>query len=127
MRRWRELAQSDDDVEIRGPCFSACTLIVGYVPKERICFGDHASLQFHAAREVDGKVSEWATWRMFNDYPNDIRNWLKARGGVPKMTIANFWELRAEELWDMGYHKCKSSTVLWIGPADAIIVPSGRK
>ena len=112
MKRWRELAQSGDDVEIRGPCFSACTLIVGYVPKERLCFGDYASLQFHAAREADGKMSEWATWSMFSNYPNDIRNWLKARGGVPKMTVANFWELRAEELWNMGYHKCKPSTTL---------------
>jgi hypothetical protein len=126
MKRWRELAQSGDDVEIRGPCFSACTLIVGYVPKERLCFGDYASLQFHAAREADGKMSEWATWRMFSDYPNDIRNWLKARGGVPKMTVANFWELRAEELWDMGYRKCKSSTTLWIGAGDVIIIPSGN-
>src|SRR5262249_36513786 len=30
-KRFQELAQSGDSVEIRGPCFSACTLIVAYV------------------------------------------------------------------------------------------------
>src|SRR5215831_12121572 len=32
--------------EILGPCYSACTLIVAYVPKERLCFGVFASPQF---------------------------------------------------------------------------------
>jgi hypothetical protein len=105
--RWREIAQSGEDVEIRGPCLSACTLIMGYVPKERLCFGDYASLQFHAAREgASGKLSERATWDVFRSYPNDIREWLKGRGGVPKMTAA-FWELGAKELWVMGYRRCE--------------------
>jgi hypothetical protein len=127
INRWRQLAQSGDDVEIRGPCFSACTLIVAYVPKERLCFGDYASLQFHLAwvRETGTPSLDWSLW-MLAQYPQDIRNWLMARGGVANMTIQNFWELRAKELWDMGYHKCKSSTVLWTGPGDTIIIPSGN-
>ena len=128
MQRWLDLAVSGNDVEIRGPCFSACTLIVGYVPKGRLCFGDFASLQFHLAREPDtGKMSLSASLWMLAQYPQDIRNWLMARGGVANMTIHNFWELRAEELWDMGYRKCKSSTVLqWVGPGNTIVVPSGN-
>jgi hypothetical protein len=39
MQRWREVRQTDADIEIRGPCFSACTLIMAVVPKERLCFG----------------------------------------------------------------------------------------
>jgi hypothetical protein len=56
MRRWRQLGQSDADVEIRGPCFSACTLIIAVVPKQRLCFGDYASLQFHAASDLSGRI-----------------------------------------------------------------------
>ena len=49
IERWQELARSGSDVEILGPCYSACTLILAYVPKERLCFGAFASLQFHLA------------------------------------------------------------------------------
>ena len=34
IERWQELARSGADVEILGPCYSACTLIVTYVPKD---------------------------------------------------------------------------------------------
>src|SRR5215467_5669425 len=30
--RFRELAESGNDVEVRGPCRSACTMIVAYIP-----------------------------------------------------------------------------------------------
>ena len=40
------------------------------------------------------------------------------------MTVGYFWELEADELWAMGYRKCKSSTILWLGAGDAIIVPN---
>ena len=94
IKRWRELTQSGDNVEIRGPCFSACTLIVAYVPKERLWFGDYASLQFHLAwvRETGQPSLDWSLW-MLAQYPQDIRNWLMRRGGVASMTIQNFWEL----------------------------------
>src|SRR5262249_8334658 len=32
IERWQRIAQSDNDVEIRGECMSACTLIMAYVP-----------------------------------------------------------------------------------------------
>ena len=30
-------------LRFRGPCFSACTLIIAVVPKERLCFGDYGA------------------------------------------------------------------------------------
>jgi hypothetical protein len=48
---WQDLAATGDEVDILGPCQSACTLVVGYIPKDRLCFGENASLQFHAAWE----------------------------------------------------------------------------
>jgi hypothetical protein len=108
IERWQELARSGADVEILGPCFSACTMIVAYVPKERLCFGVFASLQFHLAREPDtGKMSLGASLWMLHQYPRDIYDWLMEMGGVASMTIRDFWELRAPTLWQMGYRKCE--------------------
>jgi len=58
IERWQELARSGADVEILGPCYSACTLIVPYVPKEQLCFGAFATLQFHLAwnRETGNRL-----------------------------------------------------------------------
>jgi hypothetical protein len=108
VNRWIALARSGDDVEIRGPCTSACTMIMAYVPKERLCFGDYASLQFHLVRFADtGKMDLASSLWMLNRYPGNIRDWLMARGGVASMSIQDLWTLEAEELLDMGYRKCE--------------------
>jgi len=108
IKRWQALATSGDDVEIRGSCPSGCTLIMAFVPADRICFGDKASLQFHMARNGKNEepMPDVAQW-MLNQYPQDIRIWLRDKGGVEKMTIAAMWKLTAEELWAMGYRKCE--------------------
>jgi hypothetical protein len=51
-RRFKALADSGDDVEIRGSCVSGCTVVMIHVPSDRLCFGEGASLQFHVAREI---------------------------------------------------------------------------
>jgi hypothetical protein len=108
IERWQALARSGADVEILGPCYSACTLIVAYVPKERLCFGAFATLNFHLAwvRET-GKPSLDASLWMLKQYPREIHDWIMERGGVASMTIETFWELRAQNLWRMGYRQCK--------------------
>ena len=40
--RWKALAAQGGEVEIRGPCWSACTLIMAHIPRERLCFDKHA-------------------------------------------------------------------------------------
>jgi hypothetical protein len=105
---WQELARSGADVEILGPCYSACTLIVTYVPKKRLCFGAFATLQFHLAwnRET-GKPSLDSTQWMLKQYPPEIYDWIMERGGIANMTIPTFMELRAPSLWRMGYRQCQ--------------------
>jgi hypothetical protein len=108
IKRWQALAASGDNVEIRGPCVSGCTMIMAFIPSDRICFGDAASLQFHMARNATNQEPnvDSARW-MLNQYPQDIRLWIRAKGGVEKMTIYAMWKLTAEELWAMGYRKCE--------------------
>jgi hypothetical protein len=108
IERWQELARSGADIEILGPCFSACTLIVAYIPKERLCFGAFATLQFHLAWDREtGKPSLDASLWMLKQYPREIYDWIMERGGVASMTIPTFWELRAPNLWRWGYRQCK--------------------
>jgi hypothetical protein len=106
--RFRALAVSGDDVEIRGSCASGCTLIMVHVPSDRLCFGENASLKFHVARDPKSGEPNMAftQQRMVNQYPQDIYWWIKAKGGVEKMTIEQMWTLTAEELWAMGYRRC---------------------
>jgi hypothetical protein len=106
--RFKALADSGDDVEIRGPCASGCTLIMVHVSNDRLCFGEAASLKFHVARDPKSGEPDVAftTRMMVNQYPQDIRKWIMAKGGVEKMNIQQMWTLDAPELWKMGYRKC---------------------
>src|ERR1700716_3520127 len=43
------LRSSGERVIIDGPCLSACTMVLGVIPKDRICVTPKARLGFHAA------------------------------------------------------------------------------
>jgi hypothetical protein len=104
---WKRLADSGNDIAIRGHCLSGCTMVMIYVPEHRICFGEGAALGFHAVRSSQtGELLLSTTQWMVSHYPQNILMWIKNRGGAEKMTIENFWMLYADELWDMGYRKC---------------------
>jgi hypothetical protein len=102
-KRWWDLARSGDDVEIRDMCASACTMIMAYVPRERMCFGERSALLFHASRNATDKmISVSTTVRMFYSYPKDIQEWLRERGGLAVGDVVAL----AKDLWAMGYRKC---------------------
>jgi hypothetical protein len=107
--RFKALEASGDDVEIRGKCLSACTLITVFIPRKRLCFGETAWLGFHHAMLPNGAVCKEFTELMFDSYPPDIRRWLYQRGGTEKMPDSSigFWAISASELWKMGYRKCE--------------------
>jgi len=101
-------ARFGDEVEIRGSCRSACTLVVSEVPRQRICFGPRGALGFHLARNrpVSGSRNDAASKWMVDSYPADIRAWIDARGGYLQLPYEGEWVLRAPELWAMGYRRC---------------------
>ncbi len=106
---FRELAKQVDRVEIFDPCFSACTLVTVYIEKERLCFGEQASLNFHQAQKswTDQSAVIEATKWMIAQYPMDIREWILRKGGHDSMPAGfKYWTLPASELWEMGYRKC---------------------
>lgn len=106
---WRTVAIAPDVVKIFGPCASGCTMVMAYIPKERLCFGPRGALLFHQARlnAKDWWISspETSKW-MIDKYPANIRHWVMAKGGPEKMLSDSYWTLPAEELWEMGYRKC---------------------
>ena len=108
--RWRELGIQGGSVEIRGLCESACTLITAYVPKDRICFGPLAALNFHMARasKTDNTPDLSASQQMLESYPADIQSWINWKGGLGLMPRVprEYWSLGAKQLWAMGYKRC---------------------
>jgi hypothetical protein len=67
------LASSGEQVVIDGNCLSACTLLLGIIPRERMCATSRARLGFHAAwlPDLDGRpvTSPQGTRALWNAYP----------------------------------------------------------
>jgi len=92
------LRDSGERVILDGPCLSACTMIVGVIPPERLCATTRARLGFHAAwhpgengRQVTSKA---ATKLLMDIYPERVRHWIKERGGLsPSMIYLSGREL----------------------------------
>jgi hypothetical protein len=94
------LRKSGQNVIIDGPCLSACTIVLGIVPRERICVTRRAQLGFHAAWNPGNNgrpiLSQAGTKALWDLYPGEIRAWLKRRGGLkPKMVFLSGSELTA--------------------------------
>jgi hypothetical protein len=102
------LRSSGERVIIDGPCLSACTMVLGVIPHERICVTPRAKLGFHAAWNPgeNGRpiVSRAATQLLMDIYPEQVRSWIKERGGLsPKMMYLTGRELTAL------YHPCEET------------------
>ena len=82
------LRSSGERVIIDGPCLSACTMVLGVIPRERICVTPRARLGFHAAWTPDGYGRQLtcrvATRLLMDIYPQDVRGWLAKQGGLSR-------------------------------------------
>ncbi len=92
------LLKTGQRVIIDGPCLSACTIVLGVMPRDRICVTPRAQLGFHAAwnpgRNGRPVLSQAGTQALWDIYPGEIRTWLKRRGGLkPKMVYLSGSEL----------------------------------
>ena len=89
--RYAQVRQTGEQVIIDGKCLSACTMVIGMVPRNRICATPKAMLGFHAAflRTSDGgtRASTDATKFMMKAYPPEVRTWIKQHGGLTTRMI----------------------------------------
>jgi hypothetical protein len=87
-RKYAAIRDSGERVIIDGVCNSACTLVLGIVPLNRICATPRASLGFHTAHFDTAytfgiKVTNyWATADMLAYYPEAVKNWIDRHGGL---------------------------------------------
>jgi hypothetical protein len=86
VERFMQARASGEQVVIDGYCLSACTLVVGMLPREQVCVTRNAVLGFHAAWRPtsDGRKvsSHIATQVMMDVYPPELRSWIGHRGGL---------------------------------------------
>jgi len=91
VRKYEALRSSGETVIIDGMCASACTIVLGALPRERICATQRARLGFHAAWEFGqaGRpvTNPMATRMLLAMYPADVRNWIRRRGGLNSRMI----------------------------------------
>jgi hypothetical protein len=86
--KYAKLRDRGERVIIDGICNSACTLVLGIVPLNRICVTPRASLGFHQAyydkRWTMGvKVaSAEGTADLVSYYPSTVKEWIKRQGGL---------------------------------------------
>ncbi|MCP3475181.1 hypothetical protein NLM33_33195 [Bradyrhizobium sp. CCGUVB1N3] len=98
--RYQDLRQSGETVIIDGLCASACTIVLGAIPRDRICVTSHATLGFHAAWDfgTNGRAitNPEATQMLYAMYPSQVRRWISQRGGLtPHMIFLRGRQLQA--------------------------------
>jgi len=93
-------------VEIAGVCASACTIKLG---ARRACVRPDAELQFHAARNPDGRVNALATLLMLMKYPPRIRDWVERSGALQSTAVTRMSGAQAIAL---GVRPCNSGSGL---------------
>jgi hypothetical protein len=93
--RWASLAARGANVRIVGPCQSACTVLLGHIPRSRICVTPNASFGFHLAKRPH------ATAILRRAYQRDIHAWIDRHGGLTE----NFIWMRAPDTYRF-FKKC---------------------
>lgn len=99
IQKFQQMRESGQHVVIDGPCLSACTLLTGIIPHNRICVTSRAVLGFHAASYYDDASRSLVPTRrgsrlVMHYYPRAIRAWINRHGGLTPQLIT----LRGPEL-----------------------------
>jgi len=92
VRLFEQMRDSGERVIIDGPCYSACTLVLSTVPKERICVTRRAVLGFHGALLADRAGHVMRAPPSLNAavaevYPEPVQDWIARHGGLTARMI----------------------------------------
>ena len=86
--KYERIRDTGQRVVIDGICNSACTLVLGIVPLNKICVTPRASLGFHEAYydksfTLGIKVTSAAgTSELMSYYPDTVKDWIRQNGGL---------------------------------------------
>jgi hypothetical protein len=85
------LRSTGEHVVVDGNCLSACTLLLGMIPRSQMCATPRARFGFHAAwmPDIDGRpvTSPLGTQALWNIYPSKVRRWIGSHGGLSRRMI----------------------------------------
>lgn len=105
VEKYQDLRSSGEIVVVDGLCASACTIVLGALPPERIFFTPRAVFGFHAAWDFGPRgravTNREATEMLYSMYPTPVRNWIAARGGLRSKMVF----MKARTIAAMGYRK----------------------
>lgn len=91
LQKFVALRISGEPVIVDGNCLSACTLVLGLLPREQLYFTSRARLGFHAAwmPDTDGRPipSPKGTQALWDIYPPTVRRWINRHGGLTRKMI----------------------------------------
>jgi hypothetical protein len=91
VQRFSRIRDSGERMVVDGQCLSACTLVLAFVPRERICVTPNAVFGFHSAWSYDAQggeaLDQKATQSLWETYPERIRQWIRANGGLHQKLI----------------------------------------
>lgn len=80
--KYEALKASGVNIKVDGICISACTVLLGIFPEDRICMTSRSSFGFHEASSDDGPEPEatkaWARYL----YPKWVQEWIAKTGGL---------------------------------------------
>jgi hypothetical protein len=84
--KFRHLPDSGELVIIDGLCVAACTIVLGAIPRDKICLTSNAKFGFKAASDLgaDGHyvLNPEATQALYSVYPLEVKRWIAQRGGL---------------------------------------------
>jgi hypothetical protein len=86
--KYKRIRDNHERVIIDGVCNSACTLVFGIVPLNKICVTPRASVGFHQAYYDKAftfgiKVtSAEGTADLMSYYPDTVKEWIRSNGGL---------------------------------------------
>ncbi len=101
LARFQRARATGETIVIDGPCYSACTMVLGLVPRNRLCVTANAVLGFHAAWSSDSAGNRLpdraGTRQLMKTYPRSIRTWIAQNGGLrsDRMLVLRDEALRA--------------------------------
>jgi hypothetical protein len=91
VQKFSRIRDSGERTVVDGQCLSACTLVLAFVPRERMCVTPNAVFGFHSAWSYDAQggqaLDQKATQSLWDMYPERIRQWIRANGGLHQKLI----------------------------------------
>jgi hypothetical protein len=92
VQKFQEMRAAGDRIVIDGPCLSACTLLTGIIPRDRVCVTSRATLGFHAASYYDDASRSLVPTAegsrvVMRLYPPAIKAWIARHGGLTPTLI----------------------------------------